>query len=605
MTRNRTILAVEQRSASDVAGVDVRRLRSIGKYQLIARIGQGGMATVYLAVVAGPAGFNKLLVVKVLRDDLMEGSQDAVRMFWDEARLSAQLVHPNIVHTFEVGQVDGRYFLAMEYLDGQTYRAIRDRAAGQDGVPLADDLRILAEAARALHYSHNLENRKGEPLGVVHRDVSPHNVFITYDGQVKVLDFGIAKMRDTEHQTQVGMIKGKLEYLAPEQLRCEPLDGRADVFALGAMLWEAITGERFAGGRAVPEHAKVHARLVGGERKIRALKPDTPEALLQIVDRAIALEPSQRFESAGAFADAIDGYLERDAQKPSAKTLAAFVGPLFEADRKRMRQRIDEELERLESNAAQPGTLGDLPPLGGDLSGSGLYAAQTDTQSVVRKNLAEGGADVSTSHRGRSRAIIGWMLIPAVVVAGLWIGSSRSGAPPQDITPEPAPKAAPSGLGATPPPPPAEEPPQSQQHTILLQVNVKPQTARVSLNGAPLMTPFQGRFPQSSSYHQIEAVADDYLPFKSIIPFDRDQTIDIVLEPIPAPATVRRTPQRARNKVASEEQRAEPETPPASTTQPAAERPAPASEGPEGNRSVFGIKRRGLIEVDPYAKPAQ
>jgi eukaryotic-like serine/threonine-protein kinase len=604
-------LVVEQRSASDVADGGLRRLRSIGKYQLIARIGQGGMATVYLAVVAGPAGFNKLLVVKVLRDDLMDGSQEAVRMFWDEARLSAQLVHPNIVHTFEVGEVDGRYFLAMEYLDGQPYRTIQERAPKQNGIPLADELRILAEAARALHYSHNLKSRKDEPLGVVHRDVSPHNVFITYDGQVKVLDFGIAKMRGTEHQTQVGMIKGKLDYLAPEQLRCEPLDGRADVFALGAMLWEAITGERFAGGRAVPEHAKVHARLVGGERKIRALKPDIPEPLLQIVERAIALEPSQRFESAGAFADAIDGYLESIAQKPSAKTLAAVVEPLFEADRKRMRQRIDEQLERLESNAAQPGTLGDLPPLGGELSGSGYYTAQNETQSTVRRNLADPGADASTQHSGRSRAIIGWILVPAVVVTGLWIGSSRSGAPPQDIVPEPAAKAAPSGPGAISPPPIPEEPARSEQHTILLQVNVKPQTARVSLNGAPLVMPFQGRFPQSSSFHQIEAVADNYLPFKSIIPFDHDQTIDIVLEPIPEPAVVRRTSQRARNKgrnVESEERTVEPapaQTPPASTKQPVVERSPPASEGPEGNRSLSGIKRRGLIEADPYAKPVK
>ena len=219
------------------------------------------MAKVYLGLMAGPAGFNKLLVIKVLnRDDANAGSEDNVQLFWDEARLAARVIHPNIVHTYEVGEVDGRYFLAMEYLDGQSYRTLQGRMVRSPLGP-CEELRIISETARGLHYSHDLKDFKGEPLGVVHRDVSPQNVFITYDGQVKLLDFGIAKTYDAGHKTQVGVIKGKLDYIAPEQLSGDDVDHRADIFALGIMLWEAVTGQRFAGGRKIAEVSKIRVMV--------------------------------------------------------------------------------------------------------------------------------------------------------------------------------------------------------------------------------------------------------------------------------------------------------------------------------------------------------
>ncbi|HEY6882195.1 MAG TPA: serine/threonine-protein kinase, partial [Polyangiales bacterium] len=241
-------------------------LGSFGKYHLIASLGQGGMANVFLALMAGPSGFNKLLVIKIMRQDLLAGSEETTRMFMAEARLAARLVHPNIVHTYEVGEQDGRYFLAMEYLDGQPLSSVLNRARGDSEIPLAEYLRMIAELARGLHYAHTLRGFQGEPLEVVHRDVSPQNVIVTYDGQVKLLDFGIAKTADAEHLTQVGTIKGKLDYIAPEQLRSDSIDGRADIFALGAMMWEVISGHRFAGGRRVGDVNKMQARLVGGER---------------------------------------------------------------------------------------------------------------------------------------------------------------------------------------------------------------------------------------------------------------------------------------------------------------------------------------------------
>src|SRR3954451_1865397 len=154
---------------------------SFGKYRLIASLGQGGMANVYLAVVLGPAGFNKLLVVKALREDVLGNSEEFVHMFLDEARLSARLNHPNIVQTYEIGESDGRFFIAMEYLEGQPLR-VAQRKLGPIGLPLEEELRIVAETARGLHYAHELKGLNGESLEVVHRDVSPQNVFLTYEG---------------------------------------------------------------------------------------------------------------------------------------------------------------------------------------------------------------------------------------------------------------------------------------------------------------------------------------------------------------------------------------------------------------------------------------
>src|SRR5262245_34862056 len=204
------------------------------------------MASVYLARLAGPLGFNKLFVIKTLRDELAEGHEDYVTMFLDEARLSARLHHPNIVQTYDVGEDNGRYFMAMEYLEGQSLRAVEKRLA--PGFPLSQQLRVLSELGKGLHHAHELCDYDGRPLSVVHRDVSPHNVVLTYDGQVKLLDFGIAKAHSAMHLTKVGVIKGKAEYIAPEQVRGEAIDRRADVFSLGAMMYEAISGTRFAGG---------------------------------------------------------------------------------------------------------------------------------------------------------------------------------------------------------------------------------------------------------------------------------------------------------------------------------------------------------------------
>jgi eukaryotic-like serine/threonine-protein kinase len=522
-----------------------RVLKAFGKYHLIASLGQGGMANVYLALMAGPAGFSKLLVIKVLRrDELLPGSEDVVQMFWSEARLAARLVHPNIVHTYEVGEIQGHYFLAMEYLEGQTYSAVLNRTRGEGPGWLAEHLRIVSEVARGLHYSHTLKGFQGELRGVVHRDVSPHNVFVTYEGHVKLLDFGIAKTQDADHMTQVGVIKGKLDYIAPEQLRGEPVDGRADIFALGAILWEAVAGHRFAGGRRMSDVAKVQARIAGGERRLRALRPDISLDLEQIVESAIAVDPEARFPDAASFADALDDFIERLPYKPGAKSVSVAMGDLFASERDAMHRLIHEQVERATQGGIElvdgtadmpridlhemrsPGFTGsELRPLGG--------GSRSDTAPLAAP-LATGPAPAPD--RARRRAF--WLGGAAAVVgvAMLATATGKRGTPPQTsrfFGPSPAAV----GVAEVVSTPLADASPQSalptgagtEVETISLKLSAQPAHAQVTVDGVMVTMPFSGDFRRDGSLHHLELVADGYRPIRQFVKFDQDRTLSFVL----------------------------------------------------------------------------
>jgi serine/threonine-protein kinase len=593
------------------------RLQAIGKYELIASLGQGGMANVYLALSAGPGGFNKLLVLKLLREDVLAGMEEGVNMFLDEARLSARLVHPNIVHTYEVGEHEGRYFIAMEYLDGQTYRAIQQRARANGGIPVQEELRIIAETARGLHYSHELKGYDGEPLGVVHRDVSPQNVFVTYDGQVKVLDFGIAKTSDAEHLTQVGVIKGKLDYIAPEQLRGEALDGRADIFALGVMCWEAVTGKRFAGGRKVTDVTKVHLRLAGGEVNVRVAQPEIPEELAAIIDKAIALKPDARWPDAGSFADALDGYVQSVGQKPTGKTLAAIITPLFEEERAKMRKLVEVEVDRAKRRGAtKPGEqTTSLPRLKiGDDSTSGMFVGGQESQHVtldgVPRDLAPlQSVRAAARHKLRMRALsIGAACIVSAAVLLVMTRGSQSksiAAAPLNAPNTVATGAAPvsdtslgtsSGVSATPV--------IGSAALVGLQLKVTPEDARVNLDGATLAMPFSGQFRKDLALHHLEITSPGYRGQKQLIKFDQDRALEIVLERLPERApqpqpVVRRGRSNEKQSAQAAEPTAKPEQPAPAASPPSGEPPAAA--GDNGKDLKPRITRGRIDSNDPYS----
>jgi serine/threonine protein kinase len=319
--------------------------RAIGKYRLVAAIGHGGMADVYLAASQGPAGFNKLLVVKELRPALAF-DPEFLTMFLDEARLAARLNHPNVVQTYEVGTDDERYFIAMEYLDGQPlHRVLRRASERRNTLPLEAHLRILSEVLGGLHYAHDLRDFDGTPLQVVHRDVSPQNVFITYDGQIKLVDFGIAKALDSAAQTRAGTFKGKASYMAPEQARGEEVDRRSDVFAVGVMLWEALAKRRMWKG--VPEVSVVRRMAAGDFPDLREHAAGTDEGLLAICERALAVEPARRFASAAEFQAALEAWLARQPDPMPPRKVGELVAAAFSGERERMRAVVEQQLRRL------------------------------------------------------------------------------------------------------------------------------------------------------------------------------------------------------------------------------------------------------------------
>jgi serine/threonine protein kinase len=281
--------------------------KRLGKYRLIRRLAVGGMAEIYLAQASGIQGFEKLVVLKrILPQHALD--PQLLRMFLDEARLMATLTHPHLTQVYDVGSDGDAPFFAMEFVHGANLREIMNAAAAPaatpDGegapgglIPLHHAIGILAAAAAGLHHAHDQIGAKGEPLNIVHRDVSPSNVLVTYEGSVKVSDFGIAKWSSQQSQTQEGALKGKFAYMSPEQCRGEPLDRRSDVFALGTLLYEVTTGN--APFRATSEY-EILNQIVNGEVPPPTLPgglPYPPE-LERIATRALARERADRYPTA-------------------------------------------------------------------------------------------------------------------------------------------------------------------------------------------------------------------------------------------------------------------------------------------------------------------
>ncbi|HVY31341.1 MAG TPA: protein kinase [Polyangiaceae bacterium] len=313
----------------------------LGRYEVIAKLGKGGMAQVHLAVARGVGGFNKLVVLKRLDSE----DPSFRRMFLDEARLAALLHHPNVVDTYEVSETDGSYFIAMEYLEGQPLdKLIRDCRKQERFLEPRLCARIVADALAGLHYTHELRDYSGAPLEVVHRDISPHNLLLTYEGTVKVLDFGVARTTAKTSQTDVGMLKGKLAYMAPEQAASQPLDRRADIFAMGAVFWELLTLQRL---RHADSAAGVLNEAIAGQLPdLAKARPGLNRQLEIVLWRALAPSPIRRYSTAQDMRDALLAYLALDSC--STEELAAFMQQRFGQQRERVQRQVAECLRHAE-----------------------------------------------------------------------------------------------------------------------------------------------------------------------------------------------------------------------------------------------------------------
>lgn len=315
----------------------------VGRYDLIAGVGRGGMADVYLAVSAeGEAGrFQKLLVLKLLRGELTE-EPEFVQMFLDEARLAARLSHPNVVQTLEVGISAGRHFLAMEYVEGQPLNRVMKRLGGHPEFDASAQLTIMLRALAGLEYAHELLDYDGTPLGVVHRDVSPGNILIGYDGHVRITDFGIAKANDSSSQTRVGMFKGKAAYIAPEQMSGGKVDQRADIYSAGVVLWELLTGRRMWGSASQTE---ILTRVSKGDiPPVNQGSPELPSELNRICMKALGHRAGDRYASVREFAADIEGFMRRELEPKNERELGALIAQAFREDRERLRAIIGQQL---------------------------------------------------------------------------------------------------------------------------------------------------------------------------------------------------------------------------------------------------------------------
>ncbi|RMG16428.1 MAG: serine/threonine protein kinase, partial [Deltaproteobacteria bacterium] len=301
---------------------------TLGKYELIAHLATGGMAEIWLARQRGMGGFEKLVVIKKILPHLA-ANREFLQMFADEGRLAAQLSHPNIVQIFDIGRVGTSYFLAMEFVHGENLRFIarRVREKGHASPPLPYVAKIVSQACEALHYAHTKTGVDGRPLGIVHRDISPSNLLLTYQGQVKVVDFGIAKAVDRYQETRAGVVKGNYGYMSPEQCSRREVDHRSDLFALGVVLWELTTGRRLYDHQS--DLAMVRAICDQPPPAPSSVRPGVPKQLEKIILKALQKDPDARFQSGHEFHLALERFLHAQGSPVTSVHLARYMKALF------------------------------------------------------------------------------------------------------------------------------------------------------------------------------------------------------------------------------------------------------------------------------------
>jgi serine/threonine-protein kinase len=395
----------------EAVGVGVGHL---GRYQVIGRLATGGMAEVYLALSGELSGYRTLVVVKRILPHLAS-NQEFIRMFLDEARIAALLDHPNVVRIIEVGHDGDEYFLVMELVQGKPLSAIVRKAA-KDMNPLTPALSayIVAQAANGLGYAHNLVDAEGRPLGVVHRDVSPQNILVSFEGAVKVIDFGIVRALGRVSQTNPGGLKGKIEYMSPEQASSEDVDRRADVFALGVVLWEAVTGRHLF--RRDTELATMRAIVDEPIPPPSDITPVAPQ-LENIIVRALQKKRDDRFQTAQEMALALERYAFAS-EGFSPLQLANYVKDLFDAEFAQWKKTVSSALDI----EAKPGAIvtqsgGHFPVIKPDLPTRGPTVALRPGGSSSQIRPGAALAEPTTDMRTDAPTRRDWMFVGSGVAA--------------------------------------------------------------------------------------------------------------------------------------------------------------------------------------------
>jgi len=430
----------------------------LGRYRLCFELAAGGMATVYLARVAGPGGFDKLVALKRIHPHLAN-EEEFVEMFLDEARIAARLNHPNVCNVFDFGEADGTYFITMEYLFGETVARLSRTIANEPAVFTnarvpAYIAKIVADACEGLHAAHELKADDGTPLGLVHRDISPQNLSIAYDGSVKVMDFGIAHAAGRLHRTETGQIKGKYAYMAPERLHDKPMDRRSDIWSLGVVLWEMLTGRRLF--RCATEPETILAVTTGEFPTPSRFRRDISSELDRIVMKALERDPDKRFQTARDLGRDLAKFNSSQSEPALMADLAEWMDVLFRDDKQKREQVV--ELARQAGAGPVPKIPASLATDGEDSDAALASDAPPRPHGLMRPRLPPWLSDP----RAQWALLGGGLGLVVIIVALITLSQSGTTEAPDEpssvAAPAPATTSHPDPIIAPPPTPP--EPPE-------------------------------------------------------------------------------------------------------------------------------------------------
>ncbi|AKF08985.1 serine/threonine-protein kinase [Sandaracinus amylolyticus] len=460
------------------------------RYQRLFDLAEGGMGRVELSVRRGPS-FQRLYAVKRLRP-AVAADADARAMFLEEGRLAGLIHHPNVVPVLDVGEDERGPFLVIEYVGGITARDVIVEAQ-RSALPTSVQIgcRIVAQAARGLAAAHDLTSHDGGALGLVHRDVSPHNILIGFDGVVRVTDFGIAKVTGREHRTSSGVLKGKLGYMAPEVLQFRGADARTDLFALGVVFYELLAGRRLYGGE--DDGARARRILDEPPPDIGELRMDVAPDAQQLLVSLLAKDPADRPESARAVADRLDAIVHQLVELEGAHPLEEFVREAFGS--------VQAERQRAIQTAL------------GELAGA-AEADPTTTSEATRPALAR---------RWSQRATALALALVLGATGGVVFAVADSGEPPARAT---------TSSDAAPPELPAAAAPAR----VTIEVETVPPGAWVEIEGLePVRTPASVELPRSTDRRQLTLTLDGYARrIESVVP-DESRHLELVLAALPSP----------------------------------------------------------------------
>ncbi len=507
---------------------EVQSHATLGQLRPLAQLGQGGMARVLLCARQGPANIQKLLVVKEIREELANDAE-FVTMFMDEARVATRMSHPNLVQTYDVSAEGTHYYMVMEYLEGQPMHAFLGRIKRK--LPLAAHLRILTRILSGLQYAHDLCGFDGQPMNIVHRDVSPQNTIVCYDGQVKLVDFGIAKAAGAVSRTTAGMFKGKLGYVAPEQVAGTDIDRRADLFSVGVMLWEALVGRRLTYGEN--EAAILHKRTTGTQARALEARPEADAELAAICDKAMEMDPNKRFASATEMSDAIDARMEALGIRATDADVGKLVVDAFVEERKGIHAIIERQLAVQAKSAADASAVAKLPVFVNETGPQSIPPSSGLSPSLMSGNWTPptiaGTAtsipiDVPPELRRTPKRTIAIVLGAAAlaVVAVVAVVVAASGKDPKP--------AASNDTTATPST--AQSASTAPESNVEVAIDVSTPHAKITVDGKSVgKSPFRATVPKDARNHEVVVAADGYLPETRTIGFDRDVRLELALKP--------------------------------------------------------------------------